>query len=54
MQRGDRMQKLHRITLSFKQTTRDVRLFTIINSKEEKSDYIKNCIEYYEKHSIQE
>lgn len=38
-----------RITLSFKQTTRDLRLYTLVNSKEEKSDFIKDCIDFYEK-----
>ena len=37
-----------RITVSFKQTTRDIKLYTLVNSKEEKSDYIKDCIEFYE------
>ena len=36
-----------RINLSFKNTTRDIKLYTIINSKEEKSDFIKSCVEYY-------
>ena len=39
-----------RITLSFKQTSRDIKLFNIVDGKEEKSDYIKDCIEFYEKH----
>ena len=36
-----------RINLSFKNTTRDIKLYTVINSKEEKSDFIKSCVEYY-------
>lgn len=38
-----------RITLSFKKTLRDIKLFNIVDGKEEKSDYIKDCIEFYEK-----
>ena len=36
-----------RINLSFKNTTKDIKLYTLINSKEEKSDFIKSCIEFY-------
>ena len=36
-----------RITLSFKQTTRDVKLYNLINGKEEKSDFVKDCVEFY-------
>jgi len=39
---------MSRVVVSFKQTTRDMKLFTLVNSKEEKSDYIKDCIEFYE------
>jgi len=40
---------LLRITLSFKQTTRDLKLYMEVNSKEEKSDFIKDAIEFYMK-----
>ena len=36
-----------RINLSFKNTTKDIKLYTIINSKEEKSEFIKSCVEFY-------
>lgn len=36
-----------KIDLSFKKTTRDMKLFTTVNSKEEKSDFIKDAIEFY-------
>ena len=38
-----------RINVSFKQTTRDMKLYDIVNSKEknEKSEFVKDAIEYY-------
>lgn len=36
-----------RITVSFKQTTRDMKLFTIVKNLEEQSDFIKDAIEFY-------
>jgi len=38
-----------RITLSFRKTTRDVKLFNYIDSKEknEKSEFIKDAVEFY-------
>ena len=39
-----------RITLSFKQTTRDTKIYKLINSQEEKSEYVKNAVEYYFKY----
>ncbi|MGJ8755350.1 hypothetical protein [Clostridium botulinum] len=39
-----------RIGVSFKQTTRDLKLYTYVKSLEEKSDFIKDAIEYYKKH----
>lgn len=38
------------ITVSFKQTTKDIKLFTTVNSLEEKSVFIKDAIEFYLKH----
>lgn len=38
---------LPKINVSFKQTTRDMKLYTIANGKEEKSEFIKDAIEYY-------
>lgn len=37
--------------VSFKNTSRDIRLYTLIDGLEEKSDYIKNAIEFYDKYS---
>jgi len=45
---------LLRITVSFKQTTKDVRLFNLVNAMEEKSDFIKDAIEFYLKYSEKE
>lgn len=39
-----------KVNLSFKQTTRDMRLYTAIIAKEEKSDFIKDAIEFYLKY----
>ncbi len=36
-----------RINLSFKNNERDQKLLTIINSKNDKSAFIKDCIEFY-------
>lgn len=35
------------INISFKQTTRDMRLFTTIKSYEERSDFVKDAVEFY-------
>ncbi|ADK13153.1 MULTISPECIES: hypothetical protein [Clostridium] len=39
-----------RITVSFKQTSRDLKLYTTVNSLEEKSDFIKDALEHYLKY----
>lgn len=39
-----------RITVSFKQTTRDIKLYTTVNAMEEKSDFIKDAIDFYLKY----
>ena len=36
-----------RITVSFKQTTRDMKLYTLVKNMEEQSDFIKDAIEFY-------
>ena len=36
-----------KIEVSFKKTTRDMRLFTRAHGEEEKSDFIKKAIEHY-------
>lgn len=38
------------IDVSFKKTTRDIKLFTYVDSLEEKSDFVKDAIEFYLKH----
>ncbi|KZL88734.1 hypothetical protein [Clostridium magnum] len=35
------------INVSFKKTSRDMKLFTFVNALEEKSDFIKDAIEHY-------
>lgn len=35
------------IQVSFKKTTRDIKLYTYVSSLEEKSDFVKDCIEFY-------
>lgn len=41
---------MKKVTISFKETTKDIRLFTIVNSQEEKSDFVKRALEFYIKH----
>lgn len=38
---------VNKITVSFKNTTKDMKLFVTVNSQEEKSDFIKKALEYY-------
>lgn len=40
-----------RITVSFKQTTRDLKLYTAIKSQEEQSEFIKKAVEFYLKNN---
>ncbi|MCD2349015.1 MULTISPECIES: hypothetical protein [Clostridium] len=42
--------KATRIYVSFKQTTRDMKLYTYVEGLEEKSDFVKDAIEFYIKH----
>ena len=35
------------IDVSFKKTTRDIRLFSYVDSLEEKSDFVKDAIEFF-------
>ena len=37
----------HIIPVSFKKTTRDLRLFTYVDALEEKSDFAKDAFEFY-------
>ncbi|MCT8975477.1 hypothetical protein N4T77_02585 [Clostridium sp. CX1] len=39
-----------RIDVSFKKTTRDMKLYLLVMEKEEKSDYIKDAIEFYSRY----
>lgn len=39
-----------KIDVSFKKTTRDMKLYTYVNALEEKSDFVKDAIEYYIKY----
>lgn len=36
-----------KIDVSFKKTSRDMKLYLEVSSKEEKSDFIKKAIEFY-------
>ncbi|MBU3186626.1 hypothetical protein [Clostridium estertheticum] len=38
------------ITTSFKQTTRDIKLYTEVKKMEEQSAFVKDAIEYYIKY----
>ena len=39
-----------RITVSFKNVSRDMKLFTEVKNMEEQSDFIKDAIEFYLKY----
>lgn len=39
-----------KINVSFKQTSRDMRMFLEVNSKEEKSEFVKDAVEFYIHH----
>jgi len=39
-----------KIDVSFKRTTRDMKLYTTVIAKEEKSDFVKDALEFYIKH----
>ena len=41
---------INKITVSFKNTTKDIKLFVTVNTQEEKSDFIKKALEHYIKH----
>lgn len=41
---------MKKITISFKNTTKDNNLIKYVNKQEEKSQFIKNAIEFYIKH----
>lgn len=41
---------MRKITISFKNTTKDVKLFIYVNKQEEKSQFIKDAIEFYIEH----
>jgi len=41
---------VNKITVSFKNTTKDMKIYVTVNSQEEKSDFIKKALEYYIKH----
>lgn len=43
-----------RINLTFKNNIREIELYDIINSKINKSAFIKECIEFYLKHNPNE
>jgi hypothetical protein len=41
---------VNKITVSFKNTTKDIKLYVIANSHEEKSDFVKRALDHYIKH----
>ncbi|KEH91699.1 hypothetical protein Z962_p0076 (plasmid) [Clostridium botulinum C/D str. BKT12695] len=36
-----------KVNVSFKQTTKDMKLYSIVIAQEEKSEFVKRAIEYY-------
>ena len=43
-----------KMTMSFKQTTRDTKLYLYVINQEEKSEFIKKALEFYIKHLEEE
>lgn len=41
---------MNKITISFKNTTKDMKILNCIKEQEEKSQFIKNAIEFYIEH----
>lgn len=41
---------MSRITVSFKRTSRDMKLFLYVKSLDEYSDFVKDAVEFYIKH----
>jgi hypothetical protein len=41
------MPRTRTVDVSFKKTTRDMKLYTTVIAKEEKSDFVKDAIEFY-------
>lgn len=41
---------MNKVTISFKNTTKDMKLLAYIKGQEEKSQFIKNAIEFYIEH----
>lgn len=39
-----------KVDVSFKKTSRDVKLYTTVISKEEKSEFVKKALEFYIKY----
>lgn len=39
-----------KVDVSFKKTTKDVKLYTTVMSQEEKSEFVKRALEFYIKH----
>ncbi|WML35647.1 hypothetical protein [Clostridium sp. OS1-26] len=39
-----------KVDVSFKKTTRDMKLYSAVTTKEEKSDFVKDAIEFYLKY----
>lgn len=39
-----------KVDVSFKKTSRDMKLYLAVNSQEEKSDFVKDAIEFYIKY----
>ncbi|WP_163249312.1 hypothetical protein [Clostridium niameyense] len=39
-----------KVNLSFKQTSKDIKLYTTVKSQEEQSEFIKKALEFYIRH----
>lgn len=39
-----------KVTVSFKKTTRDMRLYTLVMAMEEKSEFMKDALEFFERY----
>lgn len=43
-----------KVTVSFKKTTRDMRLYTLVMAMEEKSEFMKDALEFFERYKSYE
>lgn len=43
-----------KVNVSFKNTTKDIKLYTLVVAQEEKSEFVKECITFWIEHNKKE